>query len=68
MDELVRDGRERGREGERTKYEKINKFRVLFVNIRHRGATWHATSASDARVTRLRLRMNHLNDFRYSIR
>jgi len=48
---LVRDGRE----GERTKYVKINKFRVFFANIHHRGATWHATSASDAHVARLGL-------------
>ena len=53
MEELVRDGRDRVREGERTKYEKINKFRVFFANVRHRGTTWHAMSASDARVAGL---------------
>jgi len=30
VDELVRDVRDRVREGERIKYEKINKFRVFF--------------------------------------
>ena len=47
MDELVRDGRERGREGERTKYEKINKFKIFFANVFHRCTTWHAALASD---------------------
>ena len=64
MDELVRDGRDRVREGERTKYEKINKFRIFFANVRHRGTTWHATSDSNARLARLRPGMNHLTKFR----
>ena len=64
MDELVGDGRDRVREGERTKYEKINKFRVFFANIHHRGTTWHATSASDARVAGLGPLVKHLMYFR----
>jgi len=55
------------REGGRTKYEKIKKFRVFFANIHHRGTTWHATSASDARVGRLGPGMNHLTKFRNPI-
>ena len=62
-DELVR-----GREGERSKYEKIKKFRAFFANIRHRGAVWHATSVSDARVAHLAPGTNHLKDFRDTIR
>ena len=64
VDELVRDGRERGREGERTKYEKIKKIRVFFANVHHRGTTWHATSASDARVAVLGPLVKHLMYFR----
>ena len=57
-------GRDRVREGERTKYEKINKFRVFFANVSHRGTTWHATSASDARVAGLGPLVNLLMYFR----
>ena len=60
--------RERGREGERSKYEKIKNLGLFFANIRHRGATWHATSALDARVMRFGPGMNHLKDFRDPIR
>ena len=58
------DGRDRVREGERTKYEKINKFRVFFANIRHCGTTWHATSASDVRMVGLGPLVKHLMYFR----
>ena len=53
-------------EGERemTKYEKINKFRVFFANIRHHGTRWHATSASDARVAGLGPLVKQLMYFR----
>ena len=64
MDELVGDGRDRVREGEMTKYEKINKFRVFFANVSHRGTTWHATSASEARVAGLGPLVKHLMYFR----
>ena len=63
MDELVRDVRDRVREGERIKYEKIKKFRVFFANIHHRGA-WHATSALDACVASLGRLVKHLMYFR----
>ena len=63
VDELVRDGRERVREGEMTKYDKINKFRIFFANVRHRGTTWHATSASDACVVGLGPLVKHLMYF-----
>ena len=51
-------------ERERTKYEKIKKFRVFFANIHHRGATWHATSALDACVASLGRLVKHLMYFR----
>ena len=35
-----------------------------FVNVCHCGATWHATSASDACVAQLGSRMEHLTKFR----
>ena len=41
---------------------------VFFANIRHRGAMWHATLVSDARVAHLGPEMNHLKDFRDPIR
>ena len=47
-----------------TKYEKIKKFRVFFTNIRHHGTTWHATSASDARVAGLGPLLKHLIYFK----
>jgi hypothetical protein len=58
--------RERGREGERSKCEKIKKIRVFFANIRHRGATWHATLTSDAHVAGLKHLVKHLMYFRDS--
>ena len=54
----------RGRE--KTKYEKIKKFRVFFANIHHRGTTWHATSVSDARVAVFGPLVKHLMYFRGS--
>ena len=64
MNEEEEEGRERGREGERTKYEKINKFKIFFANVFHRGTTWHATSASDVRVVVLGPLVKHLMYFR----
>ena len=63
---------ERDREGERgweenagmSKCNKITLLRGIFANVWHRGATWYATSASDAGVTCLGPRMNHLTRFK----
>jgi len=60
--------RERGREGERSKSEKVKKIWGFFANVRHRGTTWRATSASNACVARLGPGMNHLTKFRDLIR
>jgi len=38
--------------------------KVFFANFCHHGATWYATSASDACVARLEPRMDHLIRFR----
>ena len=60
---------EAARERERKEQNEEDKLMsVFFANVRHHGATWHATSASDARVARLGPRMNHLKDFRDPIR
>ena len=48
--------------------EDKKKLGVFFVNIRHRGAMWHATSVSDAHVAHLGPGKNHLKDFRDSIK
>ena len=56
---------EAARERERKEQNEEDKMMsVFFANVRHHGATWHATSASDARVTGLGPLVKHLMYFR----
>ena len=61
-----REERERDwrRERERSRSEKIKNMEGLFANSCQPDTTWHATSALEAGVARLGLRMEHLTKFR----
>ena len=52
------------RERERSKSEKIKNLEGLFANSCQPDTTWHATSALEASVACLGLRMEHLVKFR----
>jgi hypothetical protein len=56
--------RERESDGEMEQMGEDKNIQGIFANIYHRGATWHATSASDTCVARLGPPMKQLTEFR----